>query len=178
MNEFSLVLYFVQTDISPKNYMLFKITSLHKVPPPHIRCSEIVEANFQEILTTRQYLGVAAFQNIEDPELLEWRENLTSELVQLFSGFILDNCNSEELLGIVDLAVDIRNNMTRERAIYSCFWFPPDSHVNLDSLFYEFEGWGDEPLSLCLSPGLSESVKLEDGGLKEICIIPALVQMD
>jgi len=131
-------------------------------------------------LNTRQFLGAAAFQNTEDPEQFEFKKNLVSELTQFLWAFIPFNppFNSEELSGIVDLAVEIRNNMTRERAIYSCFWFPANSPINLDSLFYEFEGWRDEPLSLCLSPGLCESIKMDDGGLKEICITPARVQMD
>lgn len=139
----------------------------------------ILDACFERVLTVRQALGTAALQNTDDLQQLKRKQEIVSELMELFSDFLPeDTCKAEDIFNIVNMAVDIRNDMTGERAIYSCFWFPADAEINLDSLFYEFDGWRDQPLSLCVSPGLCESIMMDDGGLVEICVAPANVQLD
>lgn len=118
-------------------------------------------------------------QYVEALKLLERKTELTSMLTQLFSEFLPPNSfPADVVFDIVTAAVDLRNDMTRERATFSFFWFPTDSKIDLDSRFYEFEGWSDEPLHLCVSPGICESIKLDDGSIRELCISPAKVELE
>ena len=75
--------------------------------------------------------------------------------------------------------MELKNDLMRRDSIYSFYWFSADSRVDLDSNFYDFEGWSDEePLPLCLFPGLSESIRFSDGSIKELCIVPASVTLE
>ena len=86
---------------------------------------------------------------------------------------------SNELFDIVDFAVDLRNDITKEFAIYSCFWYSADCKIDLDSGFCEFEGWRDDrPFVLCMFPGFSQSIKLPDGSIKEFCVKPARIDFE
>ena len=119
-------------------------------------------------------------QHLEPNQQTEKEREITLTLLSLFLLiFPMHSCNYEDLFGIVQEAVKLRNDITKERAVYSIYWFSTNSSLNLDTNFCEFEGWRDEqPLWLCVFPGLSESVKLSDGSIKDICIKPARVALD
>jgi hypothetical protein len=128
----------------------------------------------------RQVLGVAAIRNVEHIRLLERKQDLTLELTKLFSPlFPTKAWSSSGLFDIVDTAVDLRNDITKEFAIYSCFWFSADCKIDLDLGLCEFDGWCDErPFLLCISPGFSQSIKLHDGSIKELCLKQARIEME
>ena len=128
------------------------------------------------ILEIRQLLGTVAIQYVDNIQLVERKHALTVEITELFNIFI--PCKEEDIYSIVQTAVDLRNDMTRELAFYSCYWFGVDSKVDLDSGFCEFEGWRDEEtFPLCVFPGFGLAFKLDDGSIKEICIKPAAVEL-
>jgi hypothetical protein len=131
-------------------------------------------------LKTRQALGTAALKNVENIQLLERKQDLTLELTRLFSPFFPSKtCKTEDLFAIVDAAVDLRNDITEEHAIYSCYWYCADCKIDLDSGFCTFDGWRDDhSFLLCTFPGFSQSIKLHDGSIKEICVKPATIEID
>jgi hypothetical protein len=125
-------------------------------------------------------LGLAATNYVANSiPLVEQKRVLAANLTRLFSQFLPpENCKQEVIFGIVDEAAELKNEMAKESALYSFYWYSPEAKVNLESDFYEFEGWSDQgPLHLCLCPGISESIKLEDGALREICISPAQIEL-
>jgi hypothetical protein len=116
---------------------------------------------------------------VENIQLLERKRGLALELKQIFSGFLPETlCKQEDFFIILDAAVDLRNDMTKELAIYSCYWISTDNKIDLDSGFYKFWEWHESPFPICLFPGFSQSVKLHDGSIKEICVRPAKLELD
>lgn len=142
--------------------------------------TEKLEEDYNTILRVRQVLGTAALRNVEHIQVLQRKQDLTLQLTQLFVPFVLSEVwSSNELFDIVDCAVDLRNDITKEFAIYSCFWYSADCKIDLDSGFCEFEGWRDDrPFVLCMFPGFSQSIKLPDGSIKEICVKPARIDFE
>lgn len=143
--------------------------------------SNKIETDFEQILTARQVLGTAALHNVENIKLLERKQDLTLELTRLFSPFFpSQTCKTEDLFSIVDTAVDLRNDITEERAIYSCYWYCADCNIDLDAGFCVFDGWRDDdhPFLICTFPGFSQSIKLHDGSIKEMCLKPAVIEME
>jgi hypothetical protein len=127
-------------------------------------------------LGIRQLLGTVALQYVDNIQTVQKKQDLTIEITGFLSPLI--NCKEEDIYLIVSSAVDLRNDMTRELAFYSCYWFGVDSKVDLDSVFCEFEGWrDDEGFPLCVFPGFGEMYKLGDGSIKEVCVKRAVVEL-
>ena len=146
-----------------------------------MKLAEKIEADFENVLRIRQLLGFAALDNARtNNDVVRRKSDLTMQLKQLFSTFIPEGvCKSEDIFDIISEAVDIREEITKELAIYSYYWFPADGKIDLDSCFCEFEGWNDEdPFPLCVLPGFGQSIKLHDGSIKELCIKPAKIVLE
>lgn len=132
------------------------------------------------MLKLRQILGIAALRNVEDITLIKRKQDLTLELTHLFSPLVSsDTENLEGLFEIIDFAVDLRNDITKELAIYSCYWFSADCKIDLDLGLCDFDGWRDEySFLLCIFPGFSQSIKLHDGAIREVLLKPARIEME
>lgn len=136
-----------------------------------------IDAPFDTILELRQLLGTVSLQYVDNIQLVERKHSLAVEITELFNNLV--PCAVEaDIYRIVETAVDLRNDMTRELAFYSCYWFGVESKVDLDSGFCEFEGWRDEEtFPLCVFPGFGMAEKWDDGSIKEICVKPAVVEL-
>lgn len=119
---------------------------------------------------------MAAIQNIDHIFQLQTKLSFAQELAT-----ILALPDPAKLLPVIDLAADIRKDMTTERALFSPLWLSTDGRLGFDSDFVRYEGWSDDaegPLPLCVGWGLSETTWLGDAYIKEICIAPAEIQLD
>lgn len=159
--------------------MVSQIHSSHKVCQLAELTKHRIEQDYSKVVRIRQLLGIAAVENIGTNNVIHHKSDLTIQLKRLFSTIVPFECQSEDIFEIVTIAADLRYEITREFAIYSFYWCAADEKIDLDSNFCEFEGWSDDdPFLLCVFPGFGESIKLDDGSIKEVCINPAKVILE
>jgi hypothetical protein len=83
--------------------------------------------------------------------------------------------------GLVKLAVEFRNEMTVEHAIYSCHWFSASEEIKVDSKSYDFEAQMEAedgvPSALCVQPALVRRIKEEDV-IDEVILVAGKVILD
>ncbi len=178
-------LYAIENAILTSGTPLVALTKPSPIPSTHSHkpCTAcpllvvlMVDADFVTVLQVRQLLGTVALQYVDNIQLLQKKQDVTIEITKFL--FPLFGCKEKDIFPIVSSAVELRNDMTRELAFYSCYWFGVDSKVDLDSVFCEFEGWrDDEGFPLCVFPGFGEMYKLGDGSIKEVSVKPAVVEL-
>ena len=75
--------------------------------------------------------------------------------------------------------MELRNDMTREHAIYVWCWFSSDAKIDQGSATVEFEGTLEENVvPLCVFPGLRRRFKKEDGVTRDACVAPVKVELE
>ena len=117
---------------------------------------------------------MAAIQNVDHIQQLQAKLSFAQQL-----NAIVGLPDPTTLLGVIDLAADIRKGIATERALYSPLWLSTEAHLRFDSSFVGYEGWSDsDVLPLCVGWGLTETTWLGDAYVKEICISPAEVCLD
>jgi hypothetical protein len=151
--------------------MLFKMHWTH-----------LAETEFGKVLTVRQALGTAALQPQESVE--KGKQILFIELTNLFGILVSaggEPFNSKDLTSIIDAAVHLRNEMTKEQAIYRFDWFSPDSKVDLDSEVCQFDyetTLESDVLALCTFPGLFRVIRNKQGNIEHVCTMTTKVSLE
>jgi hypothetical protein len=87
--------------------------------------------------------------------------------------------DSEEIKHLINHAVQLRNDMTKELAIYFPYWIEVGVDVLKHSEAIEYDG---EPqsrsLALCVFPALARRVKNGQGKLSDVCVTRAKVELE
>ena len=111
------------------------------------------------------------------------KEKLTIEFADVFNGIVPPSAQPVDPKGfvnVVELAVGLRQEMTMELAIYTCFWhFPRLDKVIMDSQWYDYgQGTLEEAtLPLTVFPGFARVIKAEDRNIRRICVTPCKVEL-
>jgi hypothetical protein len=132
-------------------------------------------------LSIRRALGNAALQLVVDAP--STARKLAAELKKKFTSLILSTLKKAafvEIESIVNLAIELRTEMTRELAIYRCNWFSTKDEVQQKAEFEEFDGaaLGKTTLSLCVFPGFVREMKRDgDSKVKQVCVTKTKVEI-
>jgi hypothetical protein len=130
----------------------------------------------------RQALGTAALQPQDSVE--KGKQVLLTELIDLFGRLVPaggEPFDSKDLTSIIDAAVHLRNEMTKEQAIYRFDWFSPDSKVDLDSELCQFDyetALESDALALCTFPGLFRVIRNRQGSIEHVCTTTTKVSLE
>jgi hypothetical protein len=130
----------------------------------------------------RQALGTAALQPQENVE--KGKQVFFAELMDIFGRLAPagdEPFNSKDLTSIIDAAVHLRNEMTKEQAIYCFDWFSPDSKVDLNSEMCQFDyetALESDALALCTFPGLFRVIRNKQGNLEHVCTMTTKVSLE
>jgi hypothetical protein len=130
----------------------------------------------------RQALGTASLQPQDTVE--KGKQMLQTELVDLFGRLVPagdEPFNFKDLTSIIDAAVHLRNEMTKEQAIYRFDWFSPDCKVDLGSELCQFDYETDlesDALPLCTFPGLFRVIRNRQGSIEHVCTMKTKVSLE
>jgi hypothetical protein len=132
----------------------------------------MVEKEFGKVLTTRQAMGTAALQQVEDVSD-KAKNHVAFELKKTLKAALPKNQEPDiqEIKRIVTHAVQLRNDMTKELAIYYSYWFRVNEDV-LNSEVAEYQGVPQSrSLALCVFPALARRIRDSQGNLTDVCVI-------
>jgi hypothetical protein len=79
-----------------------------------------------------------------------------------------------ELCTIMDFAMHLKNDMTRELVIYRCRLFNGSEVPN--TMFDSIDGNPRGVLRLCVFPGFIRQLKSEDGNIVKFCVTKAKIE--
>jgi hypothetical protein len=143
----------------------------------------ILEKEFGKVLGIRKAIGEAALQQSVNPSVARQKAALTNNLFKMLKPLQDSPGNTQssfhaQLSEIIDKAVDLRNDMTRELAMYSIWWFAGDRILKYPD-FIECHGEGQTAsLALCVWPALIRKTKNDDGEIKLFCVTRAKVELE
>lgn len=132
------------------------------------------------MLTIRQSLGIASIEMAQKNHH-DYRQRLINHFAHLVNPLLPQSpskSRGQDIVKIIDLGISLRNDMTKEHAIYFCYWFAADDKVRSDSTRYVFDGTvEDGVVPLCIQPGFGRRIN-ENDSLDEIVLMPAEVKLE
>jgi hypothetical protein len=130
-------------------------------------------------LNVSRALGTASVALVKNLE--ESKRALQNQLADLFSGITPGRTvDPKEFTNLVNSAVELRNEMATELAVYYCFWHSPQrERVNMSSTFHDYQGdlTGDS-LPLTIFPGFGRKIRKQDGSLGSVCVTSSKVELE
>jgi len=88
--------------------------------------------------------------------------------------------NEREIHALVQKAVDLRDDLTREHGIYVWNWLQAGCGSEVEnSNRFDVEGEaGDNAFPLCIFPGLSRKFRNVRGSIEEVVVTQGIVEME
>lgn len=84
-----------------------------------------------------------------------------------------------EIHDLIQTAVELRDDLTREYGIYVWCWVQADSAIEPNSKKVDVEGvFGGDVFPLCLFPGLCRKFKNARGVIEEVVVSQVMVEME
>jgi len=124
------------------------------------------ERKFSTVLTVRQSLGKAAVRYVQEYGQEE-QDDFTAKLAYILLILFPKATEQDITKGVskfVLKAIKLKHAMAEEQAVYHCYWVFGGERLDENAVEIEgFEGQETGAISVCTFPGLSRTVKNDDG---------------
>ena len=131
--------------------------------------------DFSKLLMIRQAIARAVLKSCKN-DIAGWREDCVRELVDLLSQLLPKSKVkdiSTNVIKFLDTAIQLKNEMTEEQAVYRCYMLAYGELVTNAQLNIGDEEGLKGAMFLCTFPGLQRFVLNEEGEMEVLTVVKA-----